>query len=83
MLYGDGEKHRRDLAYSEAMRELAERYPDDLEARSFWALSILGTAEFPPTRCEDFATRMDLLEGEAAALRRDLERALERPIPRR
>ena len=44
-LYGEGDKVARDLAYSEAMRKLAERYPEDLEARSFWALSILGTAQ--------------------------------------
>ena len=27
------------------MRKLSERYPDDLEAASFYALSILGTAQ--------------------------------------
>jgi len=45
ILYGEGDKLARDLAYSEAMGRLAERYPDDLEARAFYALSILGTAE--------------------------------------
>lgn len=44
-LYGEGDKLERDLAYSEAMGDLAERYPDDLEARAFYALSILGTAQ--------------------------------------
>ena len=44
-LYGEGEKLARDLAYTRAMRRLAEQYPDDLEARSFYALSILGTAQ--------------------------------------
>ncbi len=33
------------MAYSEALRSLTERFPDDLEARAFYALSILGTAE--------------------------------------
>ncbi|MDX1644325.1 MAG: hypothetical protein R3244_08220, partial [Thermoanaerobaculia bacterium] len=45
LLYGEGDKLERDLAYSDAMGELAERYPDDLEARAFYALSILGTAQ--------------------------------------
>jgi len=45
ILYGEGDKLQRDLAYSEAMRKLSERYPDDLEAASFYALSILGTAQ--------------------------------------
>jgi len=44
-LYGEGDKLARDLAYSEAVRQLAERYPEDLEARAFYALSILGTAQ--------------------------------------
>src|SRR5678816_2808294 len=34
-----------DRAYAEAMHRLADRYPDDLEARAFWALAILGTAQ--------------------------------------
>jgi tetratricopeptide (TPR) repeat protein len=45
VLYGEGDKVVRDLAYSEAMGELAQRYPEDLEARAFYALSILGTAQ--------------------------------------
>lgn len=45
LLYGKGEKRSRDLAYSQAMGRLAERYPEDLEARSFHALSILGTVQ--------------------------------------
>lgn len=44
-LYGEGSKLDRDLAYSEAMGELAARYPEDLEARAFHSLSILGTAQ--------------------------------------
>ena len=53
ILYGDGDKEARDLAYSQAMARLAERYPEDLEARSFYALSILGTV-----RARDFRTYM-------------------------
>jgi tetratricopeptide (TPR) repeat protein len=43
-LYGDGEKIERDRAYAEAMRSLHERWPDDLEAASFYALSLIGPA---------------------------------------
>jgi len=45
ILYGEGDKVSRDFAYSDAMRQLSERYPDDLEAKSFYALSILGTTQ--------------------------------------
>jgi tetratricopeptide (TPR) repeat protein len=45
LLYGDGDKPARDTAYSEAMGELSARYPNDLEAKAFYALSVLGTAE--------------------------------------
>jgi len=42
VLFGDGDKRRRDDAYAEALRRLTEKYPDDLEAKSFHALAILG-----------------------------------------
>lgn len=42
LLYGEGDKHARDLAYSAAMESLYRRYPDDLEAASFYSLSLLG-----------------------------------------
>jgi len=42
-LYGTGSKHERDVAYRDAMRRMYEAYPDDLEAASFYALSILGS----------------------------------------
>src|SRR6478735_11167178 len=44
-LYGSGEKLDRDLAYSDAMKRMFEKYPNDDEVKSFYALSILGTAE--------------------------------------
>ena len=44
-LYGEGTKLSRDLAYAEAMRRMVETYPQDLESRAFYALSILGTAQ--------------------------------------
>ncbi|HSG39494.1 MAG TPA: hypothetical protein VLE27_07625, partial [Thermoanaerobaculia bacterium] len=44
VLYGEGEKPARDAAYAEAMRKLHERYPDDVEAASFYTLSLIGPA---------------------------------------
>jgi tetratricopeptide (TPR) repeat protein len=41
-LFGDGEQRQNAAAYSAAMLELSNRFPDDLEARAFYALSILG-----------------------------------------
>lgn len=43
-LYGDGEKDARTRAYAEALQKLHERWPDDLEAASFYALSLIGPA---------------------------------------
>jgi tetratricopeptide (TPR) repeat protein len=59
VLYGAGEdaprsKQARDDAYEDAMASLAAQYPDDLDARAFHALSILGTAH----EGRDFATYM-------------------------
>lgn len=44
-LYGEGEKKARDLAYREAMRKLSAQFPNDLEAKAFYALSILGSSD--------------------------------------
>lgn len=44
VLYGEGAKEERDFAYLEAMRQLAAKYPDDLEAVSLHALATLGTS---------------------------------------
>ncbi|HEX6039708.1 tetratricopeptide repeat protein [Longimicrobium sp.] len=41
-LYGDGSKAARDTAFSQAMERLHARFPDDVEAASFYALSLLG-----------------------------------------
>jgi tetratricopeptide (TPR) repeat protein len=54
VLYGEGDKVARDIAYSEAMRRLSESNPHDLEAKSFYALSILGTTQ----GVRDFRTYM-------------------------
>ncbi len=44
--YGDdnpGDKRSRDFAYMQAMKRMHEAWPDDLEAASFYALSLLGS----------------------------------------
>jgi tetratricopeptide (TPR) repeat protein len=41
-LYGSGGKTLRDANYSAALGRLARSYPDDLDARALYALSILG-----------------------------------------
>ncbi len=43
ILYGEGDKSSRDIAYMQAMQGIYEAYPDDLDAASFYALSILGS----------------------------------------
>lgn len=42
-LYGEGDKLARDIAYEKMMAKIQARYPDDVEAAAFYALSILGT----------------------------------------
>jgi tetratricopeptide (TPR) repeat protein len=44
LLYGKGDKKTRDEVYSNAMEILHEKYPDDWEAKCFYALSLLGSA---------------------------------------
>ena len=44
ILYGEGTKKTRDFRYRDAMRRLADKYPDDHEATALYALSLLGTA---------------------------------------
>jgi len=45
ILYGEGSKEDRDDLYAEAMAGLSAKYPADLEAKSFYALSILGACQ--------------------------------------
>ena len=45
ILYGEGDKKSRDVAYAEAMKKLHEQYPDDLEAATFYSLALLGSSE--------------------------------------
>ena len=44
ILYGEGAKYDRDARYADFMRGLHEKYPDDIDATCFYALSLLGTA---------------------------------------
>ncbi|HEX8458895.1 MAG TPA: hypothetical protein VF656_16495 [Pyrinomonadaceae bacterium] len=41
-LYGEGDKYARNLSYMAAMEKIYKDYPADLEAASFYALSLLG-----------------------------------------
>ncbi|HEX4498821.1 MAG TPA: hypothetical protein VIE43_24290 [Thermoanaerobaculia bacterium] len=43
-LYGKGTKEERDFLFSDAMALIHQRYPDDVDATAFYALSLLGTA---------------------------------------
>ncbi len=45
ILYADGPKAERDTLYSIAMERLAHDYPDDLEAKAFYALSLIGLSQ--------------------------------------
>jgi tetratricopeptide (TPR) repeat protein len=53
-LYGEGGKEERDFRYSDAMAALHQRYPHDVDATAFYALSLLGTAH----QGRDFAIYM-------------------------
>lgn len=44
-LYGPGDKAARDRAYSDALAELVRQIPDDLDARAFYALSLMGLTD--------------------------------------
>lgn len=65
VLYGEGEKAALDTAYATAMAELAAAYPDDLEAQTFHALSILGLSRGDrdvPSYMEAGAIALDAFE---------------------
>ena len=44
ILYGEGDKRPRDLAYADAMDSIRRKYPDDVEASALAALALLGTS---------------------------------------
>ncbi|MDH3270043.1 MAG: hypothetical protein OEN56_01845 [Gemmatimonadota bacterium] len=54
VLYGEGSKTDRDHAYMAEMYRLVNQHPNDMEARAFYALSILGSTDGE----RDFATYM-------------------------
>lgn len=65
VLYGEGAKAARDTAYSRAMERLVQDYPDDFEARAFYALSLLGLSQAErevPTYMRAGAIALDLFE---------------------
>jgi tetratricopeptide (TPR) repeat protein len=41
---GSGDKLTRDIAYADTMKRIHEKYPDDDEIATFYALALLGTA---------------------------------------
>lgn len=45
LLYGEGDKRARDLAYSAAMEKIYRDYPNDLDAAAFYSLSLLGLGQ--------------------------------------
>jgi len=45
LLYSAGDKNARDVAYSAAMEKIYRDYPDDLDAASFYSLSLLGLVQ--------------------------------------
>ncbi len=61
LLYGDGDKRARDAAYSAAMEKIYRAYPNDLEAASFYSLSLLGLV-----RAEDKSYRLQARAGAIA-----------------
>jgi tetratricopeptide (TPR) repeat protein len=54
ILYGEGTKQERDFRFSDALAALHARFPADVDATAFYALSLLGTAH----QGRDFAIYM-------------------------
>jgi len=44
ILFGDGTKYERDVAYREFMKGLTEKYPDNHEVLAFYAISCIGSS---------------------------------------
>jgi len=44
ILFGEGTKYERDIAYQKFMNSLRDKYPDQLEVSAFYAISLLGSA---------------------------------------
>ncbi len=61
LLYGDGDKRARDVAYSAAMEKIYLTYPKDLDAAAFYSLSLLALV-----RPEDKSYRLQARAGAIA-----------------
>jgi tetratricopeptide (TPR) repeat protein len=62
VLYGAGTKAERDTLYERVMEAIAHEWPDDLEAQTFYALSLLGlsrTTRVVPTYMRAGAIALD------------------------
>lgn len=44
ILFGEGTKYDRDIAYQKYMKDLCVKYPDQLEVSAFYAISLLGSS---------------------------------------
>ncbi|MEQ8425913.1 MAG: hypothetical protein RIA63_14440, partial [Cyclobacteriaceae bacterium] len=55
ILYGEGTKYERDVAYSKFMEKVYNKYPQSQEAAAFYALSLLGSV--PVGRDEEIYER--------------------------
>jgi len=44
ILFGEGTKYDRDVAYSEYMKNLTDKYPENHEVSAFYAISLLGAS---------------------------------------
>ena len=44
LLFGEGTKYDRDVAYKNFMEELTKKYPDNHEVSAFYAISLLGSS---------------------------------------
>ena len=44
VLFGEGDDRMRDYAYSAALKSISETWPDDIDARALYALSVLTTS---------------------------------------
>ncbi|MCH8244910.1 MAG: hypothetical protein IH951_00720 [Bacteroidetes bacterium] len=68
ILYAPGEsKEDQDRAYMEAMKRLSEAFPEDDEARAFYAISILGSLNGE----REFATYMKAAAAAAGVFKRN------------
>ncbi len=50
ILFGEGSQRQRQAAYADAMRELSQNYPDDIEATAWYALSLMRETPLGMTR---------------------------------